>query len=73
MKQPKIEAKPVLETIKLKSIKFQTELIIGGHLVKGVSLEDYTQLQMHDNYVSFKKEDRYFMVPFSNVNLMERV
>ena len=60
------------ETVKLKSIKFQTEVIINSHLVKGISLEDYTDLLMHDNCVTFRKDSCQFIVPLSNVNLMVR-
>lgn len=61
--------------VPLSSVKFIVEVIIDQTLVKGISssgAEGFTDIQMHDTYISFVKGKRLLMVPLSNVSLMEK-
>jgi len=61
-----------MKSIPLKSVKFQTEIILNNKLVKGISSEDYDDLEVNNQFVSFSHNSRLFLVPLSNINLMEQ-
>lgn len=62
----------MIKPINIKIAKFKTEVIIDQHLVKAISKENASKIQMHDNYVSFEYNNRLYFVPFSNISIIEK-
>lgn len=59
--------------ISLKSVTFIYDLRLNQRLYKSLDLQDCKYICLKDNCIEFSHNSKIFLVPLSNISLMERV